>query len=69
MVVFQDVEEVEEWLEPLSYAAFWEAMNAWPVFTLAERDHCDGLISRGDVPEQLILEGLKGMAISALRDG
>lgn len=69
MVVSQDVEELEEWLEPLGYDAFWEAMENWPVFTVADRDHCDGLIAGGDVPEETILNGLKSMAISNLREG
>ena len=69
MVVFQDVEEVEEWLEPLGYEAFWAAKDNWPVFTIAEREHCDGLIERGEVSEETILRGLKSMAISKLSEG
>ena len=68
MVVFQDIEEVEEWLAPMDYVALWEAVAPYNVFTIAERDHCDGLIARGIVPQETILTGLKGMALTKLRD-
>ena len=66
MVVFQDIEEVEEWLEPLSYIDLWEAVAPYNVFTIAEREHCDGLISSGKVKPELILKGLKNVARSGL---
>ncbi len=61
MVVFQDIEDVSEWLEPMEYVGFWEAVAPYNL-TLQDRDHCDGLISRGEVEASLILEGLKSMA-------
>lgn len=68
MVVFQDVEDVEAWLEPLDYIAFWGAVAPYRLFSIAERDHCDGLIAGGNVPQATILKGLKFMAGDALRD-
>ncbi|MGJ8628988.1 MAG: hypothetical protein ACSHXB_18655 [Sulfitobacter sp.] len=44
-------------------------MNNWPIFTIANRDHCDGLITGGKVPEETILKGLKSMVVSNLREG
>ena len=61
MVVFQDIEDVIEWLEPLSYVDFWEAVSPYHL-TLQSRDHCDGLIAGGKVEADLILDGLKVMA-------
>ncbi|WP_152612923.1 hypothetical protein [Tateyamaria sp. ANG-S1] len=69
MVVFQDIQDVEEWLEPLDYIAFWEAVAPYGVFSIADRDHCDGLISGGTVVQDLILECIKAMARNSLRDG
>lgn len=61
MVVFEDIEDVIEWLEPLDYLSFWAAVAPYNL-TLQDRDHCDGLIARGEVEPGLILEGLKYMA-------
>ena len=67
MVVFQDIQDVIEWLEPLDYVSFWEAVAPYNLI-LQDRDHCDGLIARGEVKPGLILEGLKYMAEAELTD-
>jgi len=67
MVVFEDIQDVDEWLAPYDYAAFWEAVAPWNIFSRADRDHVEGLITRGEVPEQMILEGMKVMASLVLR--
>ena len=69
MVIFQDIQDVEEWLEPLDYIAFWEALAPYDVFSIADRDHCDGLIAGGKVEQSTILKGIKGMARNSLVDG
>ncbi len=69
MVVFQDIEAVEEWLEPMDYISFWEAIAPYRLFTLADRDHCDGLIAGGTVKAETILYGTKAMARSGLISG
>lgn len=66
MVVFQDIQDVEEWLAPLDYIAFWEAVAPYSL-GLQDRDHCDGLIAGGKVTPALLLEVLKIMATSELR--
>jgi hypothetical protein len=66
MVVFQDVEEVEEWLEPMDYITLWEAMVPYGVFSIAERDHCDELIASGTVKVETILYGIKAIARTGL---
>lgn len=60
MVVFRDFEDVEEWLKPLDYIAFWEAIAPYTVLSLDVREHCDGLIVSGTVESDLILKTLKG---------
>lgn len=66
MVIFEDIQDVEEWLEPLDYIAFWDAIAPYHL-TLQGRDHCDGLIASGKVGAGLILSGLKGFAVMELR--
>lgn len=61
MVIFEDIDDVVEWLVDLGYVAFWEAVAPYNL-ALQDRDHCDGLISSGEVPQALILKGLKMMA-------
>ena len=66
MVVFEDIQDVEEWLKPLDYIAFWDAVEPYHL-VLQDREHCDGLIARGEVGADLILSGLKYMAVMELR--
>ncbi|MEM7724623.1 MAG: hypothetical protein AAF376_19995 [Pseudomonadota bacterium] len=61
-MVFEDIDDVREWLKPLDYVAFWDAVTDWRIFTPADRDHCDGLIAKGHVDQELILTCLKTMA-------
>jgi len=68
MVIFQDIQDVETWLEALDYVALWEAVEPYAVFSEEDREHCDALIRNGDVPQDLILDCLKGMALRSIRD-
>ncbi len=67
MVVFQDFEDVKEWLEPLDYLAFWEAVAPYQL-VLQDRDHCDELIVGAIVDAKLVLEVLKGLAAMELQE-
>ncbi len=62
MSIFEDIQSVEEWLEPLEYIDFWEAIEPYRVLATDDRDHCDDLIAKGAVRQNLILECLKGLA-------
>ena len=66
MVIFQDIEDVRDWLNPLDYIAFWEAVAPYDL-TLQDRDHCDGLIAGGKVEPGLVLNVLKGLALMEMR--
>jgi hypothetical protein len=66
MVVFQDIQDVEEWLAPLDYIAFWEAVAPYDL-GLQDRDHCDGLIAGGKMNADRLLSVLKTMAMMELR--
>ncbi|MEM7530496.1 MAG: hypothetical protein AAF416_23190 [Pseudomonadota bacterium] len=60
-MMFEDIQDVEDWLAPLDYRALWEAAEAHGVFTEADRDHCDALIADGAVRQDAVLVGLKTM--------
>ncbi|MEP2717933.1 hypothetical protein [Pseudophaeobacter sp.] len=62
MVVFEDIEDVEAWPDRLEYVVFWEAVASHRIFSIADRDHCDELITGGKVRQDTILEGIKAMA-------
>ena len=61
MALFDDIQDVRDWLEPLDYIAFWKAVEPYRL-TLQDRDHCDALIASGAVDARLILDVLKGLA-------
>lgn len=67
MVVFEDLTDVDEWLEPMGYVELWDAVAPYRIFSIADRDHCDGLITSGAVDQSTILKGLKHMAYDGLR--
>jgi hypothetical protein len=67
MVAFEDLTDVDEWLDPMDYIAFWEAIAPYNILSIADRDHCDGLIADGKVKADTILKGLKHVAYDGLR--
>lgn len=66
MVAFRYIQDVEEWLEPLDYIAFWEAVAPYNL-SLMDRDHYDGLIVGGKVETAMVLGALKSLATLELR--
>lgn len=68
MTIFEDIQDVEEWLAPIDYVTLWEAAEPYEVFSDADRDRCDGLIARGEVRQDTILTGLKTMTRLALTE-
>lgn len=66
MVVFQDIQDVEEWLAPLDYITFWEAIAPYKL-GVDDREHCDGLIASGKIESEPLLRTLKAMAMMELR--
>ncbi|MEM7530453.1 MAG: hypothetical protein AAF416_22940 [Pseudomonadota bacterium] len=59
MIAFEDIDDVEAWLAPLDYDAFWDAIAPWAVFDREDRAHFDGVIARGVTSEETVLTCLK----------
>ena len=68
MVVFEDIQDVEEWLEPLSYEAYWEAIAFWNIYAGADRAHFDGLLASGVTTANTMLTCLKAEVRLTLTD-
>jgi hypothetical protein len=61
MEPFVDMEEVEEWLEPLDYRMFWKEIARFEL-DLEPRESCDAQIASHSIDEKTVLFVLKGMA-------
>ena len=62
MTMFEDIQDVEEWLAPFDYAGFWTAVAPWNIFSSAARAHYDQVMADGEVDPETVLYCLKGMA-------
>lgn len=62
MLIFEDEDELEEWLAGLDYDAFWKAIEAMPYVNIEERSAFDAQIARGVASEAEALDGLKAFA-------
>ncbi len=62
MIVFEDIEDVQTWLDPLDYIAFWEAVAPWSLFADEDRAHCDDTIATGIAPQETVLACMKATA-------
>ena len=60
MKMFEDREEVEEWLEPLGYDEFWREISIFNL-EIQSKESCDEQIAEGSVDEQTVLYVLKGL--------
>lgn len=61
MVVFEDIQDIEEWLAPFDLDGFWEAVTPWDVFTGEDRARFERILSKRTVSEAKLLFCLKGM--------
>jgi len=61
MRYFEDRAEVDEWLEPLTYAQFWEEVEIFNL-DLPSREECDADIAEAGAAQDTVLFVLKGMA-------
>ena len=68
MIVFEDIQDIRDWLQPMDYTALWQAAAPYQVFAEDDREHFDGLIIQGEVPQDTILECLKTSVRLALTE-
>lgn len=61
MELFEDADDVEEWLEPLGYEGFWRKTAAFD-FDAELRQNFDEQIAAGIVDEATVLSVMKGIA-------
>ncbi len=61
MQQFNDIEDVEQWLEPMDYQGFWYAVKPFDL-TLQDRAHCEQQMAESIVPMETVLFGLKALA-------
>lgn len=59
MVVFEDIQDVEEWLAPLGYEAFWQAIDPWGIYEGADRAHFDAVLQNSVTDTETMLICLK----------
>ena len=61
---FKYIQDVEEWLEPMSYDEFWFKLSPYGVDADMRR-HCDTSISNGTAPDTVlsVMKDLIGFAI------
>lgn len=63
---FQTYEDVEEWLAPLGYDAFWDAIIPTGLYGTADRTHCDATLAKGIADMQTVVSVTKRMALCRL---
>ncbi|PJE26413.1 hypothetical protein SAMN06297129_3758 [Pseudooceanicola antarcticus] len=68
MVVFDDIQDVRDWLEPLSYEELFEATEPFGGFDKKTRKHYDRIIAKGEVDPELVLYCLKQSVQQILTD-
>ncbi|MDA5556057.1 hypothetical protein [Shimia sp. MMG029] len=68
MVVFEDIQDIRDWLDPLDFDAFWSAIEPWAIFEGGDRAHFDQVLSRGITDVDTVLICLKAEARVALTE-
>lgn len=62
MVDFRYVDDVRNFLKPLGYASFWDAMAPYGIFDAADRAHAERLLVKEAVPMASLMTCLKNIA-------
>ena len=68
MIVFEDIQDIRDWLEPLDFEALWEAVEPWAIFEGADRAHFDQILASGVTDTETMLTCLKAEVRLALTD-
>ena len=65
MKIFEDTQDVRDWLAPMDYETFWREIEPYAL-DLDPRWHCDAQIASGEVSADVVLRGLKAWAWAEL---
>jgi hypothetical protein len=63
---FETFEDVEEWLEPMGYDAFWQAITAIGLYGDEDRVDCDKTLATGTADMDTVMSVTKRMALHHL---
>lgn len=63
---FETFEDVEDWLEPLGYDAFWAAIIPTGLYGAEDRAHCDRTLADGVADMETVIGVTKRMALHHL---
>lgn len=66
MIDFQTFEDVEEWLAPMGFEAFWDAMRTIGLYGPEDQAHCDRTLAQGVADMETVMCVTKRMALHAL---
>lgn len=60
---FETYEDVEEWLDPMGYDAFWQAIIVTGLYGPEDRAHCDRTLADGTADMDTVMNVTKRMAL------
>ena len=60
---FETYEDVEEWLDPMGYDAFWQAIMATGLYSSEDREHCDRTLADGTADMDTVMNVTKRLAL------
>ena len=65
---FETYEDVEDWLAPMGFDAFWAAMLKIGLYGPGDRDHCRAALAKGHADMETVMGVTKRMALMHLVD-
>ena len=63
MYSFETYEDVDEWLDPMGYDAFWRAIMATGLYGPEDRAHCDRTLADGAADMDTVMNVTKRIAL------
>lgn len=60
---FEVYEDVEDWLAPMGYEAFWQAVLSAGLYGEEDRAHCDRTLAEGIADMETVMSVTKRMAL------
>ena len=66
MFDFETYEDVEAWLAPMGYEAFWDAIMATGLYRPEDQAHCDRTLAQGVADMETVMSVTKRLALTRL---